>query len=109
MSSHRLLLLPLWQFYHALQPLQVNNELFRVAVTGNELCQLSFFASTDYYWMQYAFGRLLSGALSRRGSVGAVLVHDHIIGGGFNELIGRHDATALSSGDDSHKSGLSAS
>ena len=94
MSSQRLLLLPLWQFSNALQSLQVNDELSR-AVTSNELANCRFWSLTDYYWMQYALTLAKRGAGQGEVPVGAVLVHDHsIIGEGFNEPIGRHDATA---------------
>lgn len=49
----------------------------------------------DAYWMNYALALAQQGALSGEVPVGAVLIHNHaVIGQGFNEPIGRHDATA---------------
>ncbi|MDN5565495.1 MAG: tRNA adenosine(34) deaminase TadA [Psychrobacter sp.] len=45
--------------------------------------------------MNYALALAQQGALSGEVPVGAVLIHNHaVIGQGFNEPIGRHDATA---------------
>ena len=49
----------------------------------------------DAYWMNYALALAQQGALNGEVPVGAVLTHNHaVIGQGFNEPIGRHDATA---------------
>ncbi len=49
----------------------------------------------DARWMNYALALAQQGAEHGEVPVGAVLVHnDAIIGQGFNEPIGRHDATA---------------
>ncbi len=49
----------------------------------------------DARWMHYALDLARQGAEHGEVPVGAVLVHnDAIIGQGFNEPIGRHDATA---------------
>lgn len=49
----------------------------------------------DAHWMDYALKLAQQGAVSGEVPVGAVLVHNQaVIGQGFNEPIGRHDATA---------------
>lgn len=49
----------------------------------------------DAYWMNYALNLAKQGAACGEVPVGAVLVHNgKVIGQGFNEPIGRHDATA---------------
>ncbi|MGM8884954.1 tRNA adenosine(34) deaminase TadA [Psychrobacter sp. 1U2] len=94
MSSQYLPLSPLWQSSTALQPLRPDSELFGAAA-GHELARSSFWSLTDCYWMQYALALARQGANRGEVPVGAVLVHEHsVIGEGFNEPIGRHDATA---------------
>ncbi|MBH0087163.1 tRNA adenosine(34) deaminase TadA [Psychrobacter sp. SCQQ22] len=58
--------------------------------------QTSIFWSTeDVKWMQEALKLAKQGAEHGEVPVGAILVHDQqVIGQGFNEPIGRHDATA---------------
>lgn len=49
----------------------------------------------DVHWMNYALNLAKQGAVCGEVPVGAVLVHNSkVIGQGFNEPIGRHDATA---------------
>ena len=56
---------------------------------------LIFWSVKDVQWMQKALRLAKQGAERGEVPVGAVLVHDEqIIGQGFNEPIGRHDATA---------------
>lgn len=55
----------------------------------------TFWSAQDVRWMQKALMLARQGAECGEVPVGAILVHDHqIIGQGFNEPIGRHDATA---------------
>ena len=62
---------------------------------NNELVNCQFWSLNDYYWMHYALALANQGAEHGEVPVGAVLVHnDKAIGKGFNEPIGRHDATA---------------
>jgi len=94
MSSQYLPLSPLWRSLRALQPLRSDNELFEAA-TGYELASYHFWSFTDYHWMHYALALARQGSEHGEVPVGAVLVHEHsVIGEGFNEPIGRHDATA---------------
>ncbi|MGP9687836.1 tRNA adenosine(34) deaminase TadA [Psychrobacter sp. AOP22-C1-C5] len=54
-----------------------------------------FWSLQDVKWMQEALKLARQGAMLGEVPVGAILVHDQqIIGQGFNEPIGRHDATA---------------
>ena len=49
----------------------------------------------DAHWMDYALKLAQQGAIKGEVPVGAVLVHNQaVIGQGYNEPIGRHDATA---------------
>lgn len=55
----------------------------------------TFWSLQDVKWMQEALRLARQGASCGEVPVGAVLIHDQqIIGQGFNEPIGRHDATA---------------
>lgn len=55
----------------------------------------TFWSLQDVKWMQEALRLARQGAVLGEVPVGAVLVHNQqIIGQGFNEPIGRHDATA---------------
>lgn len=57
--------------------------------------QLMFWSLSDVQWMQKALRLASQGAKLGEVPVGAVLVHDQqIIGQGFNQPIGGHDATA---------------
>ena len=50
---------------------------------------------SDAHWMDYALKLAQQGAIKGEVPVGAILVHDQaVIGQGYNEPIGRHDATA---------------
>lgn len=82
------------QSLHSLRALQPFNEII-AAATGNELASCSFWSLADYHWMHHALALARQGATCGEVPVGAVLVHnDTIIGEGFNQPIGRHDATA---------------
>lgn len=71
---------------HFLQPYRI---------TYDEINSRSFWTLEDMKWMRYALALAQSGAEHGEVPVGAVLVHEKkIIGSGFNEPIGRHDATA---------------
>ena len=60
-----------------------------------DLSTHDFWSIEDAKWMQYALRLAQRGAKLGEVPVGAVLVCDQeIIGQGFNEPIGRHDATA---------------
>lgn len=62
---------------------------------GAELDACMFWSLQDVKWMQEALSLARQGAICGEVPVGAVLVHNQqIIGRGFNEPIGRHDATA---------------
>lgn len=62
---------------------------------GQQLTTNTFWSIQDVQWMKYALTLAKQGAECGEVPVGAVLVHDEvIIGSGFNEPIGRHDATA---------------
>ena len=55
----------------------------------------TFWSCQDVKWMQEALKLAKQGAVLGEVPVGAILVHNQqIIGQGFNEPIGRHDATA---------------
>ncbi|MBF0658342.1 tRNA adenosine(34) deaminase TadA [Psychrobacter sp. NG25] len=55
----------------------------------------TFWSTEDVKWMQEALKLAKQGAEHGEVPVGAILVHDQqVIGQGFNEPIGRHDATA---------------
>ncbi|WP_392397102.1 tRNA adenosine(34) deaminase TadA [Psychrobacter pacificensis] len=57
--------------------------------------QLMFWSLSDVQWMQEALRLASQGAKLGEVPVGAILVHDQqIIGQGFNQPIGCHDATA---------------
>lgn len=59
------------------------------------LASSTFWSLQDVKWMQKALLLAKQGAALGEVPVGAVLVHNQqIIGQGFNEPIGRHDATA---------------
>ena len=61
----------------------------------NDISVRIFWSLQDVKWMQQALALAQLGAARGEVPVGAILVHDHaIIGQGFNEPIGRHDATA---------------
>ncbi|MEN6670762.1 tRNA adenosine(34) deaminase TadA [Psychrobacter sp. B38] len=77
---------------------KLNLEPYRLAVsqlTSITLENCTFWSLQDVGWMQEALRLARQGASCGEVPVGAVLVHDQqIIGQGFNEPIGRHDATA---------------
>ena len=59
------------------------------------LASSTFWSLQDVKWMQNALQLAKQGAALGEVPVGAILVHNQqIIGQGFNEPIGRHDATA---------------
>ena len=60
-----------------------------------QLATDELWAVEDINWMQKALNLAKQGAAREEVPVGAILVHNQqIIGQGFNEPIGRHDATA---------------
>ncbi|WP_083608476.1 tRNA adenosine(34) deaminase TadA [Psychrobacter sp. Rd 27.2] len=60
-----------------------------------ELSTQQFWTLEDVQWMHQALALAQSGAELGEVPVGAILVHEQqMIGKGFNEPIGRHDATA---------------
>jgi len=64
-------------------------------LTSQQLTTSKFWSLQDVQWMRYALVLAKQGAECGEVPVGAVLVHDDmVIGSGFNEPIGRHDATA---------------
>lgn len=64
-------------------------------LSGNRLITNKFWSVQDIQWMKYALTLAKRGAECGEVPVGAVLIHDNVvIGSGFNEPIGRHDATA---------------
>ena len=70
----------------SLQPFQVVNY---------QLATDEFWSVEDVKWMHEALNLAKQGAEHGEVPVGAILVHNQqIIGQGFNEPIGRHDATA---------------
>ncbi|HCR86965.1 MULTISPECIES: tRNA adenosine(34) deaminase TadA [Psychrobacter] len=70
----------------SLQPFQAINY---------QLATDELWAVEDINWMQQALNLAKQGAAREEVPVGAILVHNQqIIGQGFNEPIGRHDATA---------------
>lgn len=70
----------------SLQPYQLANSLISAS---------TFWLIEDFKWMQKALKLAKQGATREEVPVGAILVHNQqVIGQGFNEPIGRHDATA---------------
>ncbi len=65
------------------------------AVISEHIQTAIFWSLEDVEWMQQALKLAKEGAEQGEVPVGAILVHNQqIIGQGFNEPIGRHDATA---------------
>lgn len=70
----------------SLQPYQLASSLISAG---------TFWLIEDFKWMQKALKLAKQGAAREEVPVGAILVHNQqVIGQGFNEPIGRHDATA---------------
>lgn len=64
-------------------------------LTPSRLESCTFWLPQDVKWMQEALKLAKQGAELGEVPVGAILVHNQqVIGQGFNEPIGRHDATA---------------
>lgn len=64
-------------------------------LTSSRLSTHAFWLIDDVKWMQQALNLAKQGAAREEVPVGAILVHNQqMIGQGFNEPIGRHDATA---------------
>ncbi|WP_227679877.1 tRNA adenosine(34) deaminase TadA [Psychrobacter frigidicola] len=62
---------------------------------GDEISHRTFWTLEDVKWMGCALALAQRGGERGEVPVGAVLIHEHeVIGSGFNEPIGRHDATA---------------
>lgn len=73
----------------SLQPYQPENHQLVISTSS------IFWLTQDAKWMKYALTLAKQGAACGEVPVGAVLVHNEaVIGSGFNEPIGRHDATA---------------
>ena len=70
----------------SLQPYQLASRMISAS---------TFWLIEDFKWMQKALKLAKQGAAREEVPVGAILVHNQqVIGQGFNEPIGRHDATA---------------
>ena len=73
----------------------LNGFLIDAAVISEHIQTAVFWSLQDVKWMQQALKLAKEGAEHGEVPVGAILVHNQqIIGQGFNEPIGRHDATA---------------
>ena len=73
----------------------INSQLINSPLIGEQIQASTFWPVEDVKWMQQALELAKQGAERDEVPVGAVLVHNQkIIGQGFNEPIGRHDATA---------------
>ncbi|MDE4454730.1 tRNA adenosine(34) deaminase TadA [Psychrobacter sp. DAB_AL62B] len=80
-----------------LSPYQLINSPFMKVNTliGEQIKTVIFWSVEDVQWMQQALKLAKTGAEHGEVPVGAILVHNQqMIGQGFNEPIGRHDATA---------------
>ena len=72
----------------------IANQLAAIKI-NTPLVSSIFWSLQDVKWMQKALQLAKQGAALGEVPVGAILVHNQqIIGQGFNEPIGRHDATA---------------
>ncbi|MGE6572046.1 tRNA adenosine(34) deaminase TadA [Psychrobacter namhaensis] len=72
-----------------------SQQLMADPLTPSKLESCTFWSSQDVKWMQEALKLAKQGAELGEVPVGAILVHNQqVIGQGFNEPIGRHDATA---------------
>ncbi len=64
-------------------------------ISTDSMSATKFWSSQDVKWMEYALELAKQGAKCGEVPVGAVLIHEQaIIGEGYNEPIGRCDATA---------------
>ena len=73
----------------------LNIDLIDAAVISEHIQTAVFWSMQDIKWMQQALKIAKEGAEHGEVPVGAILVHNQqIIGQGFNEPIGHHDATA---------------
>lgn len=73
----------------------IDSQLIANKFADIQLATSTFWSIQDVKWMQEALRIAKQGAERGEVPVGAVLVHNQrIIGQGFNEPIGRHDATA---------------
>lgn len=71
------------------------SQLFNYHPVIEDIQTSTFWSIEDVKWMQEALKLAKQGAEHGEVPVGAILVHDQqVIGQGFNEPIGRHDATA---------------
>lgn len=80
-----------------LSPYQLIDSPFMKVNTliGEQIKTAIFWSVEDIQWMQQALKLAKTGAEHGEVPVGAILVHNQqLIGQGFNEPIGRHDATA---------------
>jgi tRNA(adenine34) deaminase len=75
--------------------LPANQFLSPHSIVSDEINSATFWTLEDTKWMNQALSLAQCGGASGEVPVGAVLVHQQqMIGSGFNEPIGRHDATA---------------
>ena len=73
----------------------INSQLMNSQLIGEQIQASTFWSVEDVKWMQQALKLAKQGAECGEVPVGAILVHNQqVIGQGFNEPIGRHDATA---------------
>ena len=71
------------------------SQLMNSPLIGEQIQASTFWPVEDVKWMQQALKLAKRGAEHGEVPVGALLVHNQqIVGQGFNEPIGRHDATA---------------
>ena len=76
--------------------MRIQNRLLQLnSIATDNLSTSKFWSLQDVNWMNDAIALARCGAGRGEVPVGAVLVHENeVIGQGFNEPIGRHDATA---------------
>lgn len=75
--------------------MQLHQFLKPYHIAYDEISCRTFWTLDDVKWMRYALALAQRGAERGEVPVGAILVYEQaIIGSGFNEPIGRHDATA---------------
>ncbi|MBE0405408.1 tRNA adenosine(34) deaminase TadA [Psychrobacter sp. AOP22-C1-22] len=82
--------------HHQLPPYYLSDSLsIDGTFISEQLKTSTFWSVDDVKWMQQALKLAKKGAKYGEVPVGAILVHQQqVIGQGFNEPIGRHDATA---------------
>lgn len=82
--------------HHQLPPYYLSDSLsIDETFISEQLKTSTFWSVEDFKWMREALKLAKQGAERQEVPVGAILVHNQqMIGQGFNEPIGRHDATA---------------